>query len=70
MSGDPIMSKDLNVELFSGEQLVGTFTAKLMNRNGIRPCFVDEFVFGTLKMVVTTETAYGTRSVEGSRWNN
>ena len=24
----------------------------------------DEFVFGTLKMVVTTETAYGTRSVE------
>ncbi|HNW82022.1 MAG TPA: MG2 domain-containing protein [bacterium] len=67
ISGDPIMHKDLKVGLYNGETLLGEFTGKT-DKFGMAsiPVEVADSIQGSLKMVVTTETAYGTRSVEGS----
>ncbi|MGI6393825.1 MAG: MG2 domain-containing protein [bacterium] len=68
MSGDPIMQKDLSIKLYSDknkENLVGEYTVKT-DKTGMAslPISVDDSISGKLFMVVTTETAYGVRSVE------
>ena len=70
LSGSPVdgtsgvMKKDISAELFSGDTPLGKFTAKV-DEFGMAtlPLSLEELSSPYLKMVVTTETAYGTKSV-------
>lgn len=70
LSGSPVdgtsdvMKKDISAELFSGDTPLGKFSAKV-DEFGMAtlPLSLEELSSPYLKMVVTTETAYGTKSV-------
>lgn len=70
LSGDPVngtsdvMKNDISAEIFAGEDSLGKFSAKV-DEFGMAtlPLALEDVAHGGLKMVVTTETAYGTKSV-------
>lgn len=70
LSGNPVdgtsdvMKNDISAEVFDGDTSLGKFSAKV-DEFGMAtlPLALEEAVSGNLKMVVTTETAYGTKSV-------
>ena len=62
--GSPLMDKDITVEFFSGEELVGKASAKT-DKGGMAeiPVSLEDSVTGNITMVATAETVYGKRTL-------
>lgn len=66
-SGSPLMEKDITVEFFSGDELVGKVSAKT-DKGGMAeiPVSLDDSVTGNITMVATIETVYGKRTLSAN----
>ncbi|MBP5405689.1 hypothetical protein J6Z19_00890 [bacterium] len=66
-SGSPLMNKEITVEFFSGDELVGKVSAKT-DKGGMAeiPVSLDDSVTGNITMVATTETVYGKRTLSAN----